>query len=161
MAKWFRMKSDWRYISSFRLMAVSRSHFLSPDGTLYKGDIYLPVFSWKAQPYQWDEIVKILLGSYEEEYLCKSQPIDVSNNVTFLISNSSFKNVKDIVCDDMGAWKHNGSPLKYFVVDKSSGNNDLKPSATKDPGCYILKRIYYQNISSPDLRKIVATISGI
>ena len=109
----------------------------------------------------WDEIVKILLESYEEEYLCKPQPIDISNNVTFLISNSSFKNVKDIVCDDMGAWKHNGSPLRYFVVDKSSGNNDLKPSATKDPGCYILKRIHYQNISSPDLRKIVATISGI
>ena len=155
------MKLDWRYIFAFRLMVVSPSHFMSPDGTLYKGDIYLPMFSWKSQPYQWDEIVKILLGSYEEEYLCKSQPIDVSNNVTFLISNSSFKNVKDIVCDDMGAWKHNGSPLKYFVVDKSSGNNDLKPSATKDPGCYILKRIYYQNISSPDLRKIVATISGI
>ena len=158
MAKWFRMKSDWRYISSFRFMAVSPSHFLR---TLYKGDIYLSVFSWKSQPYQGDEIVKILLGSYEEEHLCKFQPIDVFNNVTFLISNSSFKNVKDIVCDDMGAWKHNGSPLKYFVVDKSSGNNDLKPSAMKDPGCYILKRIYYQNISSPDLRKIVATISGI
>ena len=114
-----------------------------------------------------DEKVKTLLGSYEEEYLCKSQLIDASNNVTFLISNSrlisnsSFKNVKDIVCHDMGAWKHNGSPLKYFVVDKSSRNNDLKPSATKDPGCYILKRIYYQNISSPDLRKIVTTISGI
>ena len=155
------MRSDWRYIFVFRLMAVSSSHYLSPDETLYKGDKYLPVFSWKTQPYQWDEIVKILLWSYDEDYLCKSQLIDVSNNVTFLISNSSFKNVKDIVCDDMGAWKHNGSPLKYFVVDKSSGNNELKPSATKDPDCYILRRIYYQNISSPDLRKIVATISGI
>ena len=58
------------------------------------------------------EMVKTLLGSYEEH---KSQPIDASNNVTFLISNSrlisksSFKNMKDIVCHDMGAWKHNGS----------------------------------------------------
>ena len=104
----------------FRLMAISPSHYLSPDETLFKGDIYLPVFSWKTQPYQWDEIIKILLGSYEEEYLCKSQPIDISNNITFLTSNSSFKNVKDIVCDDMGAWKHNGSPLQYLVVDKSS-----------------------------------------
>ena len=64
-------------------MAVSPSDFLSPDGMLCKGDIYLPVFSWKTQPYQWGEIVKTLFGSYEEEYLCKSQPIDVSNNVTF------------------------------------------------------------------------------
>ena len=81
--------------------------------------------------------------------------------VTFLVSNPSFKNVEDTVCNDMGAWKHNGSPLKYFVVNKSSGNNDVKSSATKDPGCSILKWIYYQNISSSDLRKIVATISGI
>ena len=66
--------------------------------------------------------------------------------------------VKDIVWDEIGAWKHNGSPLKYIAVDKSSGNNNLKTSATKDAGCYILKRIYYQNISSPDLRKIVGTI---
>ena len=70
-------------------MAVSPSPYLSPDGTLYKGDIYSPVFSRKAQPYQWDEVVKILLGSYEEEYFCQSQPIDVSNNVTFL--NIKFK----------------------------------------------------------------------
>ena len=146
----------------FRLMAVSPSHFLSPDGTLYKGDMHLPVLSWKTQPYQRMRWLKHYLG-----HTSKSQPIDASNNVTFLISNSrlisksSFKNVKDIVCHDMGAWKHNGSPLKYFVVDKSSRKNDLKPSATKDPGCYILKRIYYQNISSPDLRKIVTTISGI
>ena len=77
-------------------MAVSPSHYLSPDGTLYKGDIS-PVFSTVPDP------LKVLLGSYEEEYLCKSQPTDVYNNVTFSVSNSSFKNVKDILCNDMGA----------------------------------------------------------
>ena len=59
----------------------------------------------------------------------------------------------------MGDWKHNGSSLKYIIVDKSSENNDLKSRTTKDPGCYILK--HYENIPSPDLRKSVATISGI
>ena len=37
----------------------------------------------ETQPYPWDEIVKILLGLCEEEYLCKSQPIDVSNSIFF------------------------------------------------------------------------------
>ena len=145
----------------FSLIAVSPFHYLSPDGTLYKEDIYLPVFPWKTQPYQWGDIVKILLGSCEEEYLCKSQPTDVSNNVAFLISNSSYKNVKNIACNGMGAAKRNKSHLKYFVVDKSSRNKDLASSATKYPNYYILKRIYNQNILSPSLRKIVATISGI
>ena len=66
-------------------MAVSPSHYVSLDGTLYNRDIYLPAFSWKTQPYQEDDIVKILLGSYKEEYLRKSQPIDVSNTHFFSI----------------------------------------------------------------------------
>ena len=67
--------------------------------------------------------------------------------------------MEDILYNDMGLENIIVFPLKYFVADKSSGNNDLKPSATKDPSCYILK--HYQNISSPDLKKTVATISGI
>lgn len=38
--------------------------------------------------------------------LCKLQPFDMSNNATFLLSNSSSKNVKYIVCDYMEAWEH-------------------------------------------------------
>ena len=126
----------------FSLVAVSPFHYFSSDGILYKEDIYLPVFSWKTQPYQWREIVKILLESCEEEFLWKSQPTGVSNNVAFLISNSSYKNVKNIACNGMGAAKRNKSQLKYFVVDKSSRNKDLASSATKYPDYYILKRIY-------------------
>ena len=55
--------------------------------------------------------------------------------------------------------ENNVFPVNYFVADKSSGDNDLKPSATKDLSCYILK--HYQNISSPDLKKTVATTSSI
>ena len=44
----------------------------------------------------------------------------ISNIVTFLTSNAYFKNVRDIVYDEMGAWKHNGSPLKRFDVPKST-----------------------------------------
>ena len=44
----------------------------------------------------------------------------ISNIVTFLTSNVYFKNVRDIVYDEMGVWKHNGSPLKRFDVPKST-----------------------------------------
>ena len=67
--------------------------------------------------------------------------------------------MKDILYNDLGAWKHNGSSLKYIIVDKYSENNDLKPRKTKDPGCYIIK--HYEDISSPDLTKRIAKISGI
>ena len=104
--------------------------------------------------------MEILLGFYEPECLCTSQPLVISNNVTFLISNVNFKNVRDIVCDEMGAWKHNGSPLKRFDVDKSTRSLKIMPSKANDLNSYILKRIYYENKSSPDLRKIVSTVIG-
>ena len=104
--------------------------------------------------------MEILLGSYEPECFCTSQPLMISNNVTFLISNANFKNVTDIVCDEMEAWKHNGSPIKRFDVDKSIRSLKIMPSKANDPNSYILKRIYYENKSSPGLRKIVATVIG-
>ena len=82
--------------------------------------------------------MEILLGSYEPECLCTSQPLMISNNVTFLISNANFKNVRDIVCDEMGAWKHNSSPLKRFDVDKSTRSLKIMSSKANDPNLYIL-----------------------
>ena len=98
----------------FWIHKAATSHYLKSVGTLYNGDVYLPIFSWKQEPYRWIEIVEILPGSYEPECLCTSQPLMILNNVTFLISNANFKNVTDIVCDEMEEWKHNGSPINAF-----------------------------------------------
>ena len=104
--------------------------------------------------------MEILLGFYEPECLRTSQPLVISNNVIFLISNANFKNVRDIVCDEMGAWKHNGSPLKRFDVEKSTRSLKIMPSKVNGLNSYILKSIYYENKSSPDLWKIVSTVIG-
>ena len=104
--------------------------------------------------------MEILLRSYEPECLCTLQPLMISNNVTFLISNANFKNVRDIVRNTTGGWKHNGCPLKCFDVDKSSRSLKIRPSKANDLNLYILKRIYYENKWSPHLRKIVSTVTG-
>ena len=59
---------------------VRLSHYLSPMESFTKEIFIYLYFHGKHNHI---EIVKVLLGSYEEEYLCKFQPIDVSNNVTF------------------------------------------------------------------------------
>ena len=104
--------------------------------------------------------MEILLGFYEPDCLCTSQPLMISKNVTLFISNANFKNVRDIACNEIGAWKHNGSPLKRFDVDKSTRSLKIMPSKANDLNSYILKRIYYENKLSPDLRKIISTVIG-
>ena len=58
---------------------------LQPDGTPYKGDAVIPVFCWSKTAFSALKLLTLLLGSYEQEYLCISQPVKVENNVSFLV----------------------------------------------------------------------------
>ena len=124
-----------------------------------------PVFSWSKKAYTAEQLVCILLGQYSEERLCISQPVNISHNVTFLVQTSHLKHPDDIKCDDMGSWKHNGSPKHFYCVTKSTkGITNIEPLKTKpsDPAedIYELKRVYYQNSSDETIRKLVAKLEG-
>ena len=88
--------------------------------------------------------------------------------MTFLVDNTKIKNKNDINCDDMGAWEHVGSPKKHIHVkwDKRGNISHVTvmkgdDSQANKPCRFTLKRIYYRNRSSTDLRKILITIEGI
>lgn len=87
-----------------------------PCGVAYKDDVMTPIFLWRKTAYTARETVCLLLGDYDAEYLCISQPINVSNNVSFLLDTSCFNHPYDLKCDDMGSWKHNGSLKRWFHV---------------------------------------------
>ena len=78
------------------------------EGERYKGEVETPVFAWRREPYQFEQLVRILLGEHEAERLCVSQPVNVSHNVAFLVNNAKIKDLNDLKCDDMGVWEHNG-----------------------------------------------------
>jgi hypothetical protein len=136
------------------------------DGESYKGDVQTPVFAWRREPLQFEQIIEILLGEHDAERLCVSQPVNVSHNVTFLVDNSKVKDLNDLKCDDMGAWEHNGSPRRTFQVrlDKLGKVKDVifkeKESEVGGTDTYRLKRVYYVNKSSGDVRKIMSTLEG-
>ena len=52
--------------------------------------------------------------------MCVSQPVNVSHNMSFLVDARSLQHKEDLKCDDMGAWKHNGSPKCWFHVENNS-----------------------------------------
>ena len=112
--------------------------------------------------FSWEEIAKILLRKYDKKQVCLSQPMNVSNNVSFLLDHSKFQNESDIMCDNMGVWKHTGSPKICFTL--SDETSDISKCNTNNTGegskVYTLKRVYYRNTSSGDVRKIVSTVYG-
>ena len=94
--------------------------------------------------------------------MCLFQPINVSNNVSFLLDHSKFQNESDIMCDNMGVWKHTGSPkICLTLSDETSDISKCNTSNTSEGSkVYTLKRVYYRNASSGGVRKIVSTIYG-
>eukprot|EP00794_Sanderia_malayensis_P006409 gene6409-7140_t len=133
---------------------------LQPDGEAYKGDTRTPVFSWRKEPYEFADIAKIMLSTYTRESLCVAPPINVSHNVSFLAEYSCFTNWEDLKCDDMGAWKHTGSPKRYYHVDMIDEKPATVTPVTKSEfgkqGVWRMKRIYYKNKSDCSIRKTIS-----
>ena len=57
---------------------------------------------------------------YNPNVMCLSPPINVSNNVSFLVDTSSLDHGDNIKCDDMGAWDNKGCPSCCFNVERNS-----------------------------------------
>ena len=95
---------------------------LVPNGSPYKDDAKIPVFSWSSQPipvFSWssqpfsaEEIVTIILGKYDNEVLCTSSQINVSHNVTFLGDKRKLRKPNDLKCDNMRVLRNNGVKKK-------------------------------------------------
>ena len=102
---------------------------------------------------------------YNPIELCVTQPVNIAHDVSFIIDNNKFSCIDDLKCDDMGKWIHKGSPkcfLRVRDVDEQIrvelvGDNSCASSIAGDK-IFILKRVYYENASSPDLRKIISTL---
>lgn len=137
-----------------------------PVGIPYKEDVCIPIFSWSRKAYSCKGLVRLLLQDYNPESLCISQPVNVSHNISFLVDKKMLQNKDDVKCDDMGVWKHIGSPSKRFFI-KGNENNAVeqikpwqgKPKPNMDDA-YQLRRIYYVNGSDRKVRKIISTLQG-
>ena len=125
-------------------------------GEFYNGNTSLPVFDWKPMNKTTSEIMKILLRPIAENVTCKVMPHKISHNVSFLLDTSGLESKNDWKCDDMGAWKNN--KVQRIQLDIEPGG-DVFPVDNSHEG-YTLKRVYYKNKSSPDLRKIVSFLPG-
>ena len=114
----------------------------------------MTVFLRRKSAFSWEEIAKIVIRKYDKEQVCLSQPIYVSNNVSFLLDHSKFQNESDIMCDNMDAWKHMGSSkICSTLSDEISTFSNAIP-------IILVKEVYYRNISGGDVLKIVSTVYG-
>ena len=82
-----------------------------------------------------------------------------------LVDNAKIKDLNDLKCDDMGVWEHSDSPKRLFQarIDKRGDVKDIIFAGNECEvvgSTYALKRVYYVNKSSSDVRKTMSTIVG-
>ena len=129
------------------------------DGSLYKDDALLPLYSCASEVFDLEDVVRILLPNYSPDCLCFSQPINTAHNVAFLVVTSNLKRQDNIKCDDMGSWKNNGTPKRLVRVstddDGKLSIKTIKENPEHDTTVYLVTRTYYENHSSNDVRKMI------
>ena len=98
----------------------------------------------------------------EDLTTCKSVPSLISHNVCFLLDVRNLASKNDWKSDDMGSWKNNGvQPFRYHVGQDEDVVVDNDENTKKAGKMFTMKRIYYKNNSSPDVKKIASFLEGM
>ena len=111
------------------------------------------LFTWRAHkgPYCWS----IVSGM-----LCTKQPVQVCQNVAFVVDLQSVYDPLDIRADENGVWHLKGSPVAYGSIHTSSGNTRMlkRSKMGNHSHHYKLTRTCYRHTSSPDFTRINTTV---
>ena len=122
---------------------------------------FLPVYGTPRKGYSIDEIVDILLGpNFDCRLLCKTNPISVENNVSFVIDRTSLSNPNDVRADDLGAWKCTGSRSLRFLVKLDGKSCTIVNSRSTSKNVVVIvvyiRRQYHVHGTDCDLHRMIA-----
>ena len=124
----------------------------------------LPIYSQPNKQLTTVQCIDILLQpDLSQHFLCSRVPFDINCNSVYVVDMTSLIDPRDVVCDDMGAWKWKGSYRRWISVDEIGWiaiiGKELSTPQQQLPHYRIWKR-YYENKSSNDLSKMVVTMEG-
>ena len=121
----------------------------------------MPVYGTPLRGYNIDKIVEILLGpNFDLKLLCKTNPISVENNVSFVIDCTSLSSPNDVRADDLGTWKCTGSRSLHFLVKLSKKSctivNDRSTSGSEAVVVVYIRRQYRVHGTDCDFHRMIA-----
>lgn len=122
----------------------------------------MPVYGHPKRGYNIEQIIDILLNpSFETKFLCKTNPISVQNNVSFVVDLARLSNPNDVRADDLGVWKCTGSRSLRFLVklDDKSCTVVSKHSPTDETVVHI-RRQYHVHGTDSDFHRMIAFVES-
>ncbi|CAC5383197.1 unnamed protein product [Mytilus coruscus] len=89
------------------------------EETFYHDEPLLPIFRDFKDGVKTRYIVGILLESAGKNYLARSVPNNIDQNVSFIYSIRHTGHWKNCLCDGMGVWHQTGKETKFINVEES------------------------------------------
>ena len=129
----------------------------------YNGNEETLVFKWTREILSATTTLQTaLLAPVKLNTLCTATLRALCNNVVFLVDVSKLSHEEDIKSDDIGSWRNNSVHKEKFGMDDKGSilfldDHDMPPP---DWVRYNLRRTYFKNKSSPDLKKYFFKIQG-
>ena len=138
--------------------STDRPHF-------YNGDSSLPVYQWTApnQHYSVEKLARLLVGcEVAKEKVCSKQPVQVCQNVAFIVDLHSLDDPLDVRADENGVWVRKGSPVAYVSVHNVANTVNVFRRSKMGNHCHHYKMVhtYYRHSTSSDFRRIITTVNG-
>ncbi len=133
------------------------------DEKYLHGSKATPVYCQVPKMLTTAQYVNILLDpELQESKICTQVPCSVSSNSVFIVDLNHLESPKDICCDDMGVWVWVGSYQRWCTIDENDEVNILGKQLESPPRvpCYRIKKIYYKNKGSPDVKKVIVYLEG-
>ena len=113
--------------------------FLKGAPSYYNRDKAMPILEKlpmeRKRLYSVDDVVKLLLhpNIRSSGFVDTKVPTMISNSLSFLVNLDHLDAPEDILSDDMGVWKHNGTDKTYRnVTFKDSGVSKVTLCSSKD-----------------------------
>ena len=130
--------------------------FTASHEDYYDGDRRLPIVMRASKGIKTKDALDYIINEgMGKEKLASVVPTDIRENVSFLVNTKSIGSWKDLLSDDMGAWKTTCVANRFYKWDIKG---ELVTVQNNEPDCLIVFRHQYVNVSSPDLHRVIIRV---
>ena len=128
----------------------------------FRDDPLIPIYSaGNNRPFSSKNVAEEILNGVSTHLISSLVPHQPNENIAFVIGTQYLGHWKDMLSDNLGSWKNDGTKsLYYSTFHKLSTSREikLKPSSDED-ATVLVTRYLYVYPSSPSFKRVVVTVS--
>ena len=126
----------------------------------FRDDPLIPIYSSnKERPVHSKSIAQEIVNGVETHLVSSLVPHQPSENISFMIGTQYIGHWKDVLADNLGTWRCDGTKSLYYVTEKNSSGTKLQPTIEKKANLLVTRYLYaYPQTTS--FKRIVITVHG-